>query len=235
MKKSISLAIISLLAIFSLVACSGTNNKVSQEANAKTESETQTEAPTTEVVEVFVPDYSKFNLDNMKTMGDIFAFRFEEGQGNYQDSVTENKFIAVLNINNIYYRAIADITKDVSDTLMQCDFSERDSKIKELIYPLPIKTLENLNDKIPSQDELNKLIGKTGKELFDDGWTYMYFNVEDVSAGLYHGDYLFDVVFEYEGEPMKNSDDIDFYETYKDFKVKSIKYTDIGNATNVEE
>ena len=112
---------------------------------------------------------------------------------------------------------------------------EKEQKLKEFVYPLPVATLENLTEKIPTQEELDKWIGKTGKELFADGWdSYMYYNVKDVSAGLYHGDFMYDVVFEYDGEPMENTDDFDIFDKYKDLKIKSIHYAGIGNATNIE-
>lgn len=234
MKKSIILSMLFSLTMFSLIACSTSTNNLNNQST--TQNETQVE--TTTEVEIIVPDYSKFNPSNMKTMGDFLAFKFDEGGLNtYQEAFTEKNFIVVENIDNVYYRAVAELPKDVSEKLWEGSSSseEREQKIKDLVYPLPIKTLENLNDMIPSQEELDKLVGKTGKDLFDDGWTYSYYNLEDMAAGLDHGAYSFNVEFEYNGEPMQNTEDFDFYDKFKNLKIKSVRFSEIGNATNIEE
>ena len=85
------------------------------------------------------------------------------------------------------------------------------------------------------QEELDKNVGKTGQELFDDGWTYWYYNLEDMEAGLYYKDFAYTVRFEYDGEPMVNSDDFDFYEEFKDLKVSSVTFDGLGDAAVLEE
>ncbi len=120
--------------------------------------------------------------------------------------------------------------KDVYEKLYQVDFEKRDEAIKEFVLPLPVVKLENLNTLIPPQKELNQYVGKTGKELFDEGWTYMYYNVEDVSAGLYHGPFLYDVLFDANGKKMENTDDFDFYKEFAELKVQSVNYTSVGDA-----
>ena len=62
----------------------------------------------------------------------------------------------------------------------------------------------------------------------------MYYNVEDMVAGLYHGAYLYDVAFSYDGPKMVNTEDFDFYKEFADLKVKSIKFSDIGNAIDID-
>lgn len=53
-------------------------------------------------------------------------------------------------------------------------------------------------------------------------------------AGLYHGPYLYDLIFEYDGPKIVNTDDFDFHEVYGPLKVKEIKYTEVGNAIELE-
>ena len=42
------------------------------------------------------------------------------------------------------------------------------------------------------------------------------------------------VKFAYDGEPMENTDDFDFYEAFKDLEVLSVTYDGLGDATNLE-
>ena len=222
MKKTIiSLLIISLVA-FNLFACGGAN----QTANNNVSSNDG---------EVIV-DGGPVDFDpaTIKTMGDFYKYKNDEFY-NYQDGYTPTKYQMAIEINNIYYRATTTLPEGTYDKLTQYDFDKRDEVMKELIFPLPVEKFENLSEMIPSQDEINQYVGKTGKELFDNGWTYMYYNVEDVAAGLYHGPFLYDVIFEYDGPKMVNSDDFDFYKEFGPLKVKSIKFAEIGQAIELED
>ena len=42
------------------------------------------------------------------------------------------------------------------------------------------------------------------------------------------------VKFAYDGEPMVNSDDFDFYKAFKDLPVTSVTYDGIGDAANMD-
>ena len=220
MKKTIILFLMIMLVMFNLCACGGptkpaNNNETIEEAK---------------VIDAGPVD---FNPSTIKTMGDFYKYKNDEFY-NYQDGYTETKYQMAIEINNVYYRATTTLPEGVYEKISQVDFDKKDDIVKELVLPLPVEKFENLNDMIPSQDEINKYVGKTGKELFDEGWTYMYYNVEDVSAGLCYGPFLYDVVFEYNGTPMVNTDDFDFYKEFGDLKVKSIWYTEVGDAIELE-
>lgn len=218
MKKSTILFLLVLSVVFTLFSCANTNQV------ATNVSETSVE------VDEGVVD---FDPSTIKTMGDFYKYKNEELY-NYQEGYNESKYQVILEINHTYYRATVDLTNDLYDKIIATDFEKRDAVIRELIDPLPIVKFENLTDMIPSDEEINKYVGKTGKELFDEGWTYMYYNVEDMVAGLYHGAYLYDVAFSYDGPKMVNTEDFDFYKEFADLKVKSIKFSDIGNAIDIE-
>ena len=218
MKKSIiSFLLVSSVA-FVLFSCRSTNQV------ATNVSETAVE------VDEGVVD---FDPSTIKTMGDFYKYKNEELY-NYQEGYNESKYQVVLEINHTYYRATVDLTNDLYDKIIATDFEKRDAVVRELIDPLPLVKFENLTEMVPSEEEINKYVGKTGKELFDEGWTYMYYNVEDMVAGLYHGAYLYDVAFSYDGPKMVNTEDFDFYKEFADLKVKSIKFTDVGNAIDIE-
>ncbi len=218
MKKSIILFLLVLSVVFTLFSCTNTNQVA-----------TNISETTIEVDEGVVD----FDPSTIKTMGDFYKYKNEELY-NYQEGYNESKYQVILEINHTYYRATVDLTNDLYDKIIATDFEKRDAVIRELIDPLPIVKFENLTDMIPSDEEINKYVGKTGKELFDEDWTYMYYNVEDMVAGLYHGAYLYDVAFSYDGPKMVNTEDFDFYKEFADLKVKSIKFSDIGNAIDID-
>ena len=125
----------------------------------------------------------------------------------------------------------------MSKALWDLDWDEeRDAKEMELLQSVPIRTVENLSEMAPSQEEIDQWVGKTGQDLFDAGWTYWYYDLETMKAGMDYDAFQYDVQFEYDGEPLENDDDFDFFETFADLTVASVTYTGIGNnATNIEE
>lgn len=182
---------------------------------------------------------TNFDPSTLKTMEQVFVYK-NENEYNYQSGYGKTYYTFVFKVNNNYYRAVAKLPKDVSDKLWSSwpediELNDRDKIIEELVGPLPISTFENLTEKIPPQNELDKLVGKKGKELFDDGWYYTYYNVIDMEAGLNHGDYYYLVKFNYDGPQMENTDDFDFYKEFADLTVKSIKVEGIGDAVEIKE
>ena len=175
-----------------------------------------------------------FDPAAVKTMGDVFPYIDSEHQ---QEGFSEKQYVLVFQVGGSWYRAVADLPQDVSDAVWAIDFFDenRDQKIRELVSPLAVRTLENLSEQIPAQEELDRYVGKAGRDLFDEGWTYWYYNLDDLEAGLEHGPFRYRVLFEYEGEPMVNSDDFDFYEKFRDLVVLSVTYDGIGDATNIGE
>ena len=90
-------------------------------------------------------------------------------------------------------------------------------------------SLENLTEAIPKQEELDKLVGKTGEDLIKDGWTEGGgWNYQDMIVYMNHGVFSFEV--EFEGK-LDNPETADF-ESIKPLVVKSVKYTGIGDAAN---
>ena len=174
-----------------------------------------------------------FDPAEVKTMGDVFAAADED---NYQDLYTDTTYIYVFYVGDVCYRAVADMPADVSEAVgaIEFDDEDKDQKVRDLVSPLEVARLENLTEQIPSQEELDKLVGKTGQDLFDDGWDYYYYNLDEMEAGLNHGPFAYIVKFAYDGEPMVNSDDFDFYKAFKDLPVTSVTYDGIGDAANMD-
>ena len=176
-----------------------------------------------------------FNPSTIKTMGDFLAYKDEENY-NCQEATTENYYIVVLKLDGTYYRAIADLPKDLFNEMFYSDNAgDKESEIQEKLSALPVSKIENLSEQMPKQEELDKYIGKTGQDLYDEGWNYFYYNLEDMEAGMDHDLFSYTVKFDYDGPPMVNTDDFDFFEKFKDIKIKSITCDGIGDATYMGE
>ena len=170
----------------------------------------------------------------VEKLGDAFAATEEDSNSSW--GFDDETYVYVFENSGITYRAIADLPAGVHEQLDEIDFfdEERDAKYEKILADVEVKTFENLTERIPSQEEVNKLIGKTCGELYDEGWSYWYYNLEDMEAGMNHDIFEYSVKFEYDGPQMENTDDFDFWEEFKDLKVKEITCNGIGDATDVE-
>lgn len=177
---------------------------------------------------------SDFDPANMKTLGDVFAYMDDESMN---EGFTQTHYVCIINVDGVYYRAIAEMPEDVSEKIWAVDFDDedRDKKQRELAAPLELSTFENLTEQMPSQEELDeKYVGQTGQMLFDEGWAQNYYNLEDMEAGFDYGLFYYTVSFEYDGPQMENTDDFDFEKEFKDLKIKSVSCDGIGQgATEV--
>ncbi len=211
MKKAITFGLI--LAVAFAAACSGKtgdtgSSQTVAESTAKTGAET--ESGTEE-----------------KTMADVLEFP------SLATSLGSEFFAYVYEQEGALYRAVTKLTPELSDQLFAVDFDdpEYDQKLNGLLGPLPIDRMDNLTEMVPSQEELDAYVGKTGQELFDEGWFYVSYNLEDMEADMNAGLFVYTVKFDYDGEPMENTEDFDFEEAFRDLKVNSVTYSGLGNIT----
>ena len=170
------------------------------------------------------------DLDSLKTMGDAFALEAENDQFGSDDQ----HFVYVFEIGGTAYRVIADMTKEVQKEMDKLDASKEDfnDKTKEAAASLEISKRENLTEMIPSQEELDKFAGKTGQDLLDDGWTVSGWDIDENTFTMNKGPFAYTVVID---SKLKESDDFDGDEEIKKLKIKTIKYSDIGDATNLDD
>lgn len=179
-------------------------------------------------------DTPKLDPSSIKTLGDVFKY---DGEGMFQTSYNEEAYAVAFEVNGVYYRARAKMEKSIYDEIQSLDiedYEERQKKERELLSPIEVTQFENLSDMMPSKEELDKYVGMTGQDLFDNGWDYYYYNLEDMEAGLNHGNFGYKVKFDYDGPRMENTDDFDFYEKFKDLKIKSVEVEGLGSgATDI--
>lgn len=167
------------------------------------------------------------NINEIQYISDVL------GLLSYGYSNTEKQFVYVFEIDNITYRAIADLDEETAKQLFALDFNdlEYERKFNELITPLEVVQVDNITEAIPTQDVLDKYIGKTGKDLLDEGWYWYYYNIDEMEFGMTYG--WFSYVVKFDGQ-IENKEDLDIDEAIKDLKILSIKYEGLGDPTDLE-
>ena len=86
-----------------------------------------------------------------------------------------------------------------------------------------------------SEEDLDALKGKTGAELVKDGWTYNgSFDLENMEFWMDKGPFQYTVVFDGSADGA-NAENYDAEAETKDMKVKSVKFSMLGDATTLEQ
>lgn len=172
------------------------------------------------------------SADSLKTIGDVIDIDSED----IQSAVYEDKVVYAFKLGDSYYRAIAKISPEDAQAYFDIDYSDDDfeEQQKAIVAPLKIDTLENLDGQILSEEERSALVGKTGQELQNAGWTYNGHDLESMEFWMYYGPFLYTVAFD--GEVAEaDYDDFDDEAGTRDLTVKSVELMMLGNATDIEE
>lgn len=206
MKKTIAMLLISLMAMSLLTGCGAGGSSSPAAASGAEAADT-------------LP---------FQTVGDVLSY-----EENRQYAYDETSFVYAFELDGTCYRAVAELTPEVSKALNELDILDEshDEKMAELVSPLEISRLDNLTEQMPSQEELDALVGKTGQELLDNGWTSGGYNLDEGEFWLNKGAYAYTVTF---NETVEQTEDFDEYEAIAPLTVKSVTCTGIGDATNLE-
>lgn len=226
MKKNIAIILATFVFISAFAGCSQPAAAPSS-SSAAASSTTAVASSSTKAEE----DLSK----TFKTLADVIKVRDKE---RWSYSYDEKKICYVFEAEGVVYRAYATMKKDVFDNLQELVTSPEESleKREQAISVLTVDRCENLSLKILKQEELDKFIGKTGKDLFDEGWEPRGFSLEDPEGmQLYAAKGMFEytVIFEdkYDGKPINwDSDEFDEMKYFSDKKIKAVKYMGVSDA-----
>ncbi|MBQ3405176.1 MAG: hypothetical protein IJG63_07160 [Oscillospiraceae bacterium] len=221
MKKIISLILAMLFVLAVLSACGPSGDEASEpDAGASDTAAPETSSEDTDAV-----------VASLETIGDAMAAALG---GNEQYAAYDGKFIYVFDLDGTSYRVIASVPNDVFESIMALDYADEDydAKYSELVTPLAIERYENLSQYIPAQEELDKLVGKTGQDLLDDGWTNWGYSLDTMEFWMHKEPFAYTVVFD--GQ-LELTDDFDADEAIKPLTVKSVTYDGLGDATNLDE
>lgn len=220
MKKALSLILVCLMAALALGAC-GEKEK------------TESDAPKKETVsglEIKAP--KAISLDSLKNMGQLE----EMDEDNSQWGITNGVMVYAFKLNDSYYRAITRLTEEQDKAINDIDYGDEDyeEKRKEIFSAIEIEKIEDLTDQILSREKLDEFVGKTGKDLLDNGWNVGgQYNLETLKFYMDYGPFAYSVVFE--GEiPEEKWENFDDTEDIRDLKIKSVEFATFGDATNIE-
>ena len=178
----------------------------------------------------------KTPANRFRTLGDAFAV---ESTYHYE-YCDETNYVYVFDCDGAPFRVVAPMTKELFDQVDAVDLfdEDRDVKIHEIISPLELSSVEDLSVKIPDREKLNKMVGKTGGDLLDQGYELIGYGWGGGDEMVYT---LVSGVFEYDAtvDAAEDIDDEDFdseaaFRTalIKDFTYAGVSYrsTDLSYA-----
>ena len=172
---------------------------------------------------------------SVETIGEALALK---GEGEFQSATLGKAYVVVFEKDGVYWRVIAELTPEQHDEIFALDILDEnhDEKEKELVSPLTVTKIENLNEKKLSDDDMTALVGKTGAELFDSGWTTgMGHDLDSMEFYLEYAPFMYTVTFEKQ-EQLENTDDFDQEAAVASLKVVSVSFSGLGNsATEIPE
>ena len=185
--KAVIAALCLALTAMPLAACSGQSATTGADAAGST-----AQASASSVVQTAALDTSSW-----KTMGDALAAQTNELSAGWDDDY----YVCVFKAGDSVVRVVAKMTPDAKANIDAVDWSKDDAseKTEEALSPLELVSAEDLTSQLISQDELNKLVGKTGQELVNEGWTfqnYYMYGGEQTGATFVKEDLAYSFIFD---------------------------------------
>lgn len=170
-----------------------------------------------------------------KTVGEAVAYA---GDGDYQASTYEKAYVYVFEKDGEYLRVIAELTPEQYEEFSSLDLLADDYAEKESAFlaELPVTKCESLNGQMLSEEETAALVGKTGEELLNGGWTTgSGYDLDAMDFYMEYSPFEYVVTFEKAGQ-LENSDDFDEEAAIRPLRVTAVKLFGIGNgATEMPE
>ena len=162
-----------------LVACSG--------QSGVSETDASTTASQTAAIDV----------SSWKTLGDAFAAQTDSLSSGWND----HYYVSVFKAGDSVVRVVGKLDPDSYAKIGAVDWSkdDADKQLVEAVNTVPIASAEDLTSELVSQEELDKLAGKKGKDLVDDGWTFQsYYMTGGDQTGAYFckGDLAYMITFD---------------------------------------
>ena len=136
------------------------------------------------------------DVSKLKTVGDVLALSENSGYG-WNDTT----LVCVADGEGLFVRGVATITPEVAKQVEELDVEAEDfTKQQDATYgQLQLDSVEDLSSGIRSQENLDSYVGKTGQDLFDEGFTFYAYNMyggDTTMAGMEDGYYLYEVTFD---------------------------------------
>jgi len=165
------------------------------------------------------------------TLGDALSVDSAVDQARWDDE----RYIYVFESDGTPYRVVGEMTPEIAEKLgaIETQSDNYKQQVFDVLKNQKVISVEDLSLGIPDQATLDKLIGKTGQELIDDGYELMgyYAGDENAIADFDKGLYEYNVNF---NEKPKDPGDFDGEKEVPAMTVKSIEYSGLSyNATDL--
>lgn len=192
--KLATLAITLALAAMPLAACGNTGGTGTEAESASSSAAASQDA--------------KLDMSAWTTLGDAIA------QANPQDvsyGYNDKLFVCVLKSDNAYIRTVSPMDPAIDGKFADLDIGADDyvTQFGKVAGGLKLTSAEDITATQLSQDELSGLVGKTGKELIDDGFvfdSYSFYGGEETGADMGKGYFSYSITFDTKTEESQTED-----------------------------
>jgi len=200
-------ALLAVLLIFGMAACSEQAEAPETEEEAQTSAETPEFLTIGDAVEADSSDYPLYSYD-------------------------EHHFIYVTLCEGEDIRVAAEMNGELCAAMDAVDFfaDDRDEQIFKIAGDLEVIQTINLTAGIPSQEELDGLVGKTGADLENEGYNYSGSMIDEDQAEYYLYKDFYEIAVVFDGTIDPN--DIETFnemDCVKDMKVTSVRYSGLSD------
>lgn len=179
------------------------------------------------------PAASTVDASSWKTLGDALAAKTDDVSSGWDDEY----YIVAFKSGDSLFRVVAKSEEGIQDKTSELDFLADDynDKLLEVIGGLEIVSVEDLTAEVPTQEQLDAMVGKTGQELLDDGWAFesYYMTGGDETAATFTRGYVAcNVTFDAKVDTEKADSDVNG-DSLKDAKVTLAENAGVsGDATD---
>lgn len=183
---------------------------------------------------------TEIDISALKTLGDLYAQVPENLFRGH--SIGGDKVVFIFESGGTLYRAIASPSQEQIDKAIPVDRTTEEGKkeLESIFKDVPLDKMEDLNDQKLSEESIKALIGKTGEELLQDGWSVdgSYMLGKEPMFYMSYGPFSYEVTFEgksdlldraMKDESFRDTPEFDIEKIIKTMTVKSIENPNIGN------
>ena len=176
------------------------------------------------------------DLPTFESVADVLAI---VPDANLHRMITSTYFVCAFSYREgVTLRVVADIPAEIDEKIQALDFFDdyREIQERELIAPLAVRSVERLDDQIPTREELDQYIGKTTLELLFLGFERNGYSIGDESVFLSMTKGISEFEVELDGiieESVYSADDFDderLLEIAYAFPVKNITVSGLSGA-----
>ncbi|MDO5440784.1 MAG: hypothetical protein Q4F12_04535 [Erysipelotrichaceae bacterium] len=167
--------------------------------------------------------------NNKNKQPNEIASLYEQGYEAEQTILFDSSWIALFMKDHDYhdaYKVVVKMDEKTYDKIIQCDTFEEEGlkQFLDIIEYLPNCTVTSMNDELPKEGELDQYIGKTIKDLEDEGYERTGYYLAEDGCLFYADGYKYSVLIQVE-EVIK-PEEMSYYSDYDlgQLTVKSMEF-----------